>query len=72
MVEYVLSEDVMYYGYDELGNTRGTPRFNALKPIKLKWNLPQAVFIQLVFVVYSSDSKENYILISLVHSNHRR
>ncbi|CAF4508002.1 unnamed protein product [Rotaria sp. Silwood1] len=41
LAEYVLSEDIMYYGYDELGNTHGTPRFTALKPIKLKWNIPE-------------------------------
>ncbi|UJR21168.1 hypothetical protein I4U23_024266 [Adineta vaga] len=41
MVEYVLSEDVMFYGYDELGNTRGAPRFTALKPIKLRWNVSE-------------------------------
>jgi len=31
----------MNFGYDELGNTRGTPRFNVLKPIKLKWSIPE-------------------------------
>jgi hypothetical protein len=31
------------FSYDELGNTRGTPRFTALKPIKLKWNIPESV-----------------------------
>ncbi|CAF1988912.1 unnamed protein product [Rotaria magnacalcarata] len=41
MVEYVLSEDIMHFGYDELGNTCGTPRFTALKPIKLKWNISE-------------------------------
>ncbi|CAF0973925.1 unnamed protein product [Rotaria sp. Silwood1] len=41
LAEYVLSEDIMYYGYDELGNTHGTPRFTALKPIKLKWNISE-------------------------------
>ena len=29
--------------YDEMGNTRGVPRFNALKPIKLKWSIPESV-----------------------------
>ncbi|CAF2975091.1 unnamed protein product [Rotaria sp. Silwood2] len=47
MVEYVLSEDIMYYGYDELGNTCGTPRFTALKPIKLKWNIPESCNIMI-------------------------
>ncbi|CAF0838513.1 unnamed protein product [Adineta ricciae] len=41
MVEYVLSEDILYYGYNELGNTRGTPRFTALKPVKLRWNISE-------------------------------
>ncbi|CAF4203844.1 unnamed protein product, partial [Rotaria socialis] len=41
MVEYVLSDDIMHFGYDELGNTCGTPRFTALKPIKLKWNISE-------------------------------
>ncbi|CAF0926282.1 unnamed protein product [Adineta steineri] len=42
MVEYVLSEDLLYYGYDELGNTCGTPRFTALKPVKLKFTIPES------------------------------
>ncbi|CAF0997974.1 unnamed protein product [Rotaria sordida] len=42
LAEYVLSEDIMNYGYDALGNTCGTPRFTALKPIKLKWNIPES------------------------------
>ena len=32
-----------FFSYDELGNTRGIPRFNALKPIKLKWSIPESV-----------------------------
>ncbi|CAF0890566.1 unnamed protein product [Didymodactylos carnosus] len=39
MVEFVLCEDFVRFGYDEHGNTKGTPRFDALKPIKLKWNI---------------------------------
>ncbi|CAF1425143.1 unnamed protein product [Adineta steineri] len=42
MVEYVLSEDILYYGYDELGNTRGVPRFTAPKPTRLKWLIPES------------------------------
>ena len=29
--------------YDEAGNSRGIPRFNAFKPIKLKWAIPESV-----------------------------
>jgi len=43
MYEYVLSEDIMNFGYDEFGNTRGTPRYTSLKPIKLKWSIPESV-----------------------------
>ena len=32
-----------FSSYDELGNTRGTPRFTALKPVKLKWNISESV-----------------------------
>lgn len=36
--------DLIYiFSYDELGNTCGTPRFTALKPIKLKWNISEGV-----------------------------
>ncbi|CAF3493767.1 unnamed protein product [Rotaria socialis] len=41
LYEYAISEDIMNFGYDEVGNTRGTPRFTALKPIKLKWSIPE-------------------------------
>ncbi|CAF1465431.1 unnamed protein product [Rotaria sordida] len=40
MTEYILSEDTIVLGYDENGNTRGIPRFNALRPIKLEWRIP--------------------------------
>jgi hypothetical protein len=43
MYEYVLSEDIMNFGYDEFGNTHGIPRYTALKPIKLKWSIPESV-----------------------------
>ncbi|CAF4988697.1 unnamed protein product, partial [Rotaria sp. Silwood1] len=42
MAEYILSEDIIVLGYDENGNTRGIPRFNALRPIKLEWCIPDA------------------------------
>ncbi|CAF3913071.1 unnamed protein product [Rotaria magnacalcarata] len=41
LYEYTISEDIMNFSYDEAGNTRGTPRFTALKPIKLKWSIPE-------------------------------
>ena len=64
MLEYVLTEDMLTFGYvhaygrrfmtrksdaffsyNELGNTRGIPRFNALKPIRLKWSIPESVIL---------------------------
>ncbi|CAF2342078.1 unnamed protein product [Rotaria sp. Silwood2] len=42
LYEYMIAEDIVNFSYDELGNTRGTPRFTALKPIKLKWSIPEA------------------------------
>ncbi|CAF1112622.1 unnamed protein product [Rotaria sordida] len=42
LYEYMIAEDIVNFSYDELGNTRGTPRFVALKPIKLKWLIPEA------------------------------
>lgn len=33
----------MNFSYDDYGNTRGIPRFNVLKPIKLKWSIPESV-----------------------------
>lgn len=42
MFEHILSHDVLHFGYDESGNTKGAPRFNALKPIKLKFAIPDA------------------------------
>ncbi|CAF3084968.1 unnamed protein product [Rotaria socialis] len=42
MTEYVLAEDFIVLGYDPLGNTHGIPRFNAIHPIKLKWDLTSA------------------------------
>ncbi|CAF3361547.1 unnamed protein product [Rotaria sp. Silwood1] len=42
LYEYMIAEDIVNFSYDELGNTRGTPRFTALKPIKLRWSIPEA------------------------------
>jgi hypothetical protein len=35
--------EIYNFSYDEFGNTRGIPRFTVLKPIKLKWSIPESV-----------------------------
>jgi len=50
MYEYVLSEDILNFGYDEFGNTHGIPRYTALKPIKLKWSIPESVWNHLFLI----------------------
>ncbi|CAF0851547.1 unnamed protein product [Adineta ricciae] len=41
MVEYVLKEDIAHLGYDDIGNTRGVPRFTPPKPVRLKWAISE-------------------------------
>lgn len=42
-IKFEIFRVFFFFSYDELGNTRGSPRFNALKPIKLKWNISENV-----------------------------
>ncbi|PAV83770.1 hypothetical protein WR25_24908 [Diploscapter pachys] len=45
-MEWCLLQDLMVYGYDENGNTKGEPQVK-IQPERLKWDIPEAAVSQI-------------------------
>ena len=49
-MEWCLLQDLMAYGYDENGNTKGEPQVK-IQPERLKWDIPEAAVVGFGFFV---------------------